>query len=314
LSVQQNGTVWADGALREWHSVAVPLMSDAVLRSVAVFEGMRADRTQDGRIRLLSGRAHAERLLRSARALRIPIRYGADEILESAATVARAELDATGRRVAYVRPMALGAGLTEESGPCSLTIAAFAQQDKPSTTARMQISSLRRPAPDSLPPQIKAVANYQLTRLARITARAAGYDDAIFLNPEGRLAEAAGAAVIVERQGRLITPPDWDGCLRSITVDVIERIAGQVNVPFSREPVPLSTLCSADGVALAGTLADLVDVTCLDDLAVPAGPAIATVRRHYQEAMSGGALTGLLDFAEFPAAGQPVATTNAGSR
>jgi branched-subunit amino acid aminotransferase/4-amino-4-deoxychorismate lyase len=38
----QNGTVWADGRLREWESFSVPLMSDAVLRSLAVFDGMRA--------------------------------------------------------------------------------------------------------------------------------------------------------------------------------------------------------------------------------------------------------------------------------
>ncbi|WP_329214003.1 aminotransferase class IV [Streptomyces sp. NBC_00683] len=303
MSAKQNGTVWVDGALRAWQSVSVPLMSDAVLRSVAVFEGMRADMAEDGRVRLLSGSAHVERLLHSARVLRIPLRYGVGEILEGAATVARAELDSTGKRVAYVRPMALGAALTEDSGPCSLSIAAFAQEDRAPGTVRMQISSLRRPAPDSLPSQVKAVANYQLTRLARITAQAAGYDDAIFLNHEGRLAEAAGAAVLVERQGRVFTPPDWEGALSSITVDVIERIAAEVNVPFTREPVPLSTLLSADGIALAGTLADLVDATCLDDLAVPAGPGIATLRRHYREAMSGGEFAPLLDFTSFPAAG-----------
>ncbi|MEV0461279.1 hypothetical protein, partial [Catellatospora methionotrophica] len=97
----QNGTVWADGALRPWSALAVPLMSDAVLRSVAVFEGMRADRADDGGILLLAGAAHARRLLASARALRLPVAYGTDEILAAAAEVARAELDATGACTAY---------------------------------------------------------------------------------------------------------------------------------------------------------------------------------------------------------------------
>jgi len=300
MVVPQNGTVWADGALRDWQSVSVPLMSDAVLRSAAVFEGMRADRSRDGRVRLLAGHAHVKRLMNSARALRIPISYSAEEILAAAALVANAELDATGCRVAYVRPMALGASLAVSGTPYCLTIAAFAQEDRAPTAVRAQISSFRRPSPDSLPPQVKAVANYQLTRIARITARAAGYDEAFFLNMEGRLAEAAGAAVIIERQGRLITPPHWDGCLPSITVDIVERIASAIKLPFTREPVPLGALCAADGIALAGTLADLVDVTSLDDLDVPPGQDIATLRRHYHEAIADGAFSDLLDFVTFP--------------
>jgi branched-chain amino acid aminotransferase len=296
---EQNGTVWADGRLREWSSLAVPLMSDAVLRSVAVFDGMRADRA-GGRIRLLAGRAHVKRLLRSARALRITVEYSVDEILAAAAEVARAELDATGEAVAYVRPMALGARLTHEAGPCSLTIAAFAQPDPLPTAMRIQISPFRRPKPDSLPAQVKAVANYQLSRLARLGARAAGYDDAVLLNADGRVAESAGAAIIVERDGELMTPPAWESCLPSITVDILERIAVTAGIPFSRQPVPLSALYSADGVALAGTLADLVEVTCLDDLELPAGPTIGLLRRHYLEALSGGKFADLLEFAEFP--------------
>jgi branched-chain amino acid aminotransferase len=300
VSVEQNGTVWADGNLREWRSLSVPLMSDAVVRAVSVFDGMRADLTEDGRVRLLSGRAHVKRLLSNARALRLPVAYNVDEILEASAVVARAELAATGKHIAYVRPMALGARLTDQANPCSLTIAAFAQDNPAPETTRVQVSSLRRPRPDSLPPQVKAVANYQLSRLARISARAAGYDDAVFLNSDGRLAEGAGAALMIERDGRVVTPPSWEGCLPSITIDIVERIAAEAAVPFAREPIPLTTACSADGIALVGTLADLVEVTGLDDLEIPKGSAIATLRRHYMEALSGGELSKLLEFEEFP--------------
>ncbi|MEO3755209.1 aminotransferase class IV [Streptomyces sp. B6B3] len=300
MSDEQNGTAWADGSLREWRSLSVPLMSDAVVRAAAVFDGMRADLTGDGRVRLLSGRAHARRLLRHARSLRIAVAYDEEEILRAASVVARAEFDATGRTLAYVRPMALGARLTDEAGPCSLTIAAFAQETADhDATVRVQVSALRRPGPDSLPPQVKSVANYQLSRLARLGARAAGFDDALFLNPEGRLAEAAGAAVLVERDGRVFTPPSWEGCLPSITVDVMERIAAEVGIPFSRAPIPLPDVTAADGVALAGTLADLVDVSCLDDADIPPGPTIATLRRHFRSALSGSELSPLLEFSEF---------------
>ncbi|MGY5060723.1 aminotransferase class IV [Streptomyces sp. 900105755] len=273
-------------------------MSDAVVRALAVFDGMRAELTVSGRIRLLSGRAHVSRLLSNARSMRLPVSWPVDEILAAAATVARAELETTGKSVAYVRPMALGARLTGLAQPYSLAIAAFAQDEAEPAPVRVQLSALRRPAPDALPAQVKAVANYQLSRLARLAARAAGFDDALLLNAQGRLAEAAGAAVLVERAGRVLTPPSWEGCLPSITVDVIERIAGEIGVPFVRDPVTLADLWSADGVALAGTLADVVEVTRIDDLDVPVGPLLGDLGHHYREAMAGGKYAGLLDFEE----------------
>jgi branched-chain amino acid aminotransferase len=257
---------------------------------------MRADLAADGQVRLLAGRAHALRLVRSARSLRLPLAFDVEEILRASALVARAELTAAGKRVAYVRPMALGASLTELDGPTSLTIAAFAQDEQAPEPLRLQVSSLRRPAADSVPPQVKAVANYQLSRLARLQAHAAGYDDALLLNAHGRLAESAGAAVLVERDGRVLTPPAWEGSLPSITVDVLERIARAIAVPFSREPVELTTLWSADGLALAGTLADIVDVERVDDLDVPRGKAIAALRDAYLAALAGGAHEDLMQF------------------
>jgi branched-chain amino acid aminotransferase len=299
VSAAQNGTVWADGRLRAWESLSVPLMSDAVVRSAAVFDGMRADLTADGQIRLLAGRAHARRLVRNARAMRLPLAFDADEILHASAVVARAELTATGKQVAYVRPMALGATLTEARGPVSLTIAAFAQDNQAAQPLRLQVSALRRPAADSLPPQIKATANYQLSRLARGQARAAGYDDALLLNAHGRLAEAAGAAVLVERDGRVVTPAAWEGGLPSITVEILEHLACAIGVPFAREPVELAAVWSADGLALAGTLADVVEVKAVDDLAMPAGKAIAVLRDAYFAALAGGEHEDLMQFERF---------------
>ena len=295
----QNGTVWADGGLRAWEELSVPLMSDAVVRSAVVFDGMRADLTVDGQIRLLAGAAHVRRLVRSARSLRLPLAFDVDEILRASALVARAELTATGKRVAYVRPMALGASLTELAGPVSLTIAAFAQDQQASEPLRLQVSSLRRPAADSLPPQVKAVANYQLSRLARLQAHAVGYDDALLLNAYGRLAESAGAAVLVERDGWVLTPPAWEGSLPSITIDILERIARAIAVPFAREPVELTTVWSAHGLALAGTLADVIDVGAVDDLDVSPGKTIAVLREAYLAALAGGACEDLMQFEQF---------------
>lgn len=300
MAVRQNGTLWVDGGLRDWSSATVPLMSDAVVRAASVFDGMRAYLADDGSIRLLSGRAHAKRLLRSARVLDIPVDYDVEEIVAAAATVAQAELTETPVEVAYIRPMALAANISADRDH-SLTIAGFAWQAPPRTAVRLQVSSLRRPPADTLPPQVKAVANYQLSRLARKAALAAGMDDALFLNHDGRLAESAGAAVVVEQDGVITTPPAWEGALPSITVDMLERIAAATGVEFVRRPVPWPSVRCADGVALAGTLDDLVDVSAVDDVTLQRGSAIAELRGHYRAALAGSELTDLLEFAVCPA-------------
>jgi branched-subunit amino acid aminotransferase/4-amino-4-deoxychorismate lyase len=168
----QNGTAWAGGGIRKWADVSVPLMSDAVLRAAAVFDGIRADVGKDGSIRLLSGEAHARHLLTSAKVLEISVDYQSAEILEAAALVARAELSATGKEVAYVRPMALASSVTAGAGEWTT-----------------HLPQPRRP-----------------------------------------VAEAVGAALLVERDRVVMTPPVWDGVLPLITVDVIKRIAAATGV------------------------------------------------------------------------------------
>ena len=72
-----------------------------------------------------------------------------------------------------------------------------------------------------MPPRVKAVANYQNSRLALGQARADGYDDAILLSGEGKVTEGPGYAIFMLRGGRLITPPVTSGILESITRDSI---------------------------------------------------------------------------------------------
>jgi branched-chain amino acid aminotransferase len=69
----------------------------------------------------------------------------------------------------------------------------------------------------SMPPRIRATANYQNARLATIEARLNGYDCALLLNERGKLAEAPTACCFIVRDGVVITPPVHAGILESIT-------------------------------------------------------------------------------------------------
>lgn len=295
--MEQNGTVWLDGELAGWDEARLPLMSDAVLRSLCVFDGMIARRQSDGSLAFIAFERHMRRLRQSCRAVGLPVASTDAEMLTACSEVVAAETLGHPDCDVYVRPMVVGAALSDRATSASMTIAAFMRptEDSPPPVT-VCTSSWRRPTNDSLPASVKAVANYQLARLARMEAKAAGYDDALVLNAAGRAAEAAGSAILIERDGVIGTPPSWDDCLDSITVHVLSALAPDIGVPFERRPVLRTEALSADGLALAGTLADLVPVSRLDVAALDVtSPLLASLRDAYTVASRGGKRADLLE-------------------
>lgn len=289
MKTKQNGSFWVNGKIREPELLSVPLMSSAILRAMAAFDGMIAVKRGES-TSIIAGEAHVQRFLYSTKSLGINLSWSKEEILEAACETAAAEMENTGSDYVYVRPMALGADLVDSVDGISLSIACFAQAN-PSFDIE-SISALtsvyRRPSGDSMPPSVKSVANYQLTRLAREQANAAGFDDAIIINSDGRVAEGAGSAIIVEREGKLLTPPKWDGCLPSITINILEELCLNAGIPFDRNPLLVAELYSADAAAFAGTLSDLVPIRQIDNFTYKRGSLILKLRDLYIYALHNG--------------------------
>ncbi|MFD7964723.1 aminotransferase class IV [Streptomyces zaomyceticus] len=292
----QNGTIWLDGEIADWDRARIPLMSDALLRGLSVFDGLVARRQDDGTLALIGAERHLDRLARSCEVLGLPLEGGPSALLDGCRTAAAHEAADDPDCEVYVRPMVVGTVLTPRAVTASVTVAAFRRQPVAPAPVALMTSAWRRPADDTLPPALKVVGNYQLTRLARLEATAAGYDDALVLNTAGRVAESAGAAVVQERGGRLTTPPSWEGCLDSVTVALLAELARAEGIEWAREPLLRTTVLGADGLALAGTLADVVPVSRLDhrEYAAPA-PLLEQLGALWAEASRGGKHAGLLE-------------------
>ncbi|MER5769761.1 aminotransferase class IV [Streptomyces sp. NPDC001985] len=288
---EQNGTIWVDGRQENWADVRLPLMSDALLRGLSAFDGMVARRQPGGGLALLAPGRHLRRLQRTCAVLNLPLEEEYEQLLKGCLVAAGIEAEGHPECEVYVRPMVVGARLTERASAASVTVAAFRQPPAGADPAPVTLttSSWRRPSGDSMPPSLKVVGNYQLTRLARLEAKEAGFDDALLLNSAGRVAEGAGAAIVMERDGRLVTPPVWEDCLDSVTIALLETLAAAEGIPFERAPVLRTDALSADGMVLAGTLADLVPVRRLDHREFGLEPPLLTRLRHrYLAASRGG--------------------------
>ncbi len=109
------------------------------------------------------------------------------------------------RLSAYV----LGDGFMDARGP----IGVMCGTEPGRTTAledrktRAMVTAWRRIDDTAMPGRLKSAANYQNGRLGLMEARDAGYDEAIFLTPDGKVAEGAGACLFMIRGGVPVTPP-----------------------------------------------------------------------------------------------------------
>jgi branched-chain amino acid aminotransferase group I len=97
--------------------------------------------------------------------------------------------------------------------------------------------------------------------LARTTARASGYDEAIFLNELGYLAEGSTTNVFLVSNEGLITPSFDSGILPGITREVVLEIARSMDVEACERPVEVSEMVDAEEAFLTNSILEIMPLT-----------------------------------------------------
>ncbi|MCP2167164.1 aminotransferase class IV [Goodfellowiella coeruleoviolacea] len=272
------------------HGRHIPFGSTSVQHGAAVFEGIRCYATASGPA-LFRADDHLVRLLNSARLLGLGHDY---ELARLRAAVVDAAA-ATGLPGCYVRPglfcpdplLTIDLGrlrfrLGIEMWPMSPT-------PVPPRPVRLTVSPWRRPSPLSFPPRAKAVGTYVTSAVAKTAAVAAGFDDAVQLDPDsGRVAEATTTNIFLVRAGVLVTPWLTDNLLAGITRDSVLVLARELGIPVREGPVDLAELRAADEVFLTGTAGELAPVSVLDEHAYPAArPVFDAIAAAFHATVTG---------------------------
>jgi branched-chain amino acid aminotransferase len=263
--LQRPPYVFMNGRLTPWDEARIHVGAEAL----SVFEGLKAYWRHDGEeLNILAAREHYDRLGRSARLQHLPLAMSYDEFLEACTTLARRLM--TRDRDLWLRPTLFAVeGHWGEGTVTDLVITSYHQDKSRPAPLDVGISTWQRPTDVSLPARIKSAANYQAGRMARIEGRRHGYSDTILLNSSSRVAEASGSCVLIVRDGGVATPPPWEGCLESITVNIVEALCASLGIPFARRPIEKSELLVADEVWLAGTLTELGRVRSIEGGVLP---------------------------------------------
>jgi branched-chain amino acid aminotransferase len=287
LRLQKPDWVFFAGKVRPWREAVLHVSSEAVVRGLNVFEGLKGYWQEDGRFGFVHLKRHYDRLISSAALLYIPVTFTYDEFAAACFGLTKAlyqpAQDLYIRATLFVVEGHYGVGTRAD-----LVLTGYQQEKEPPAPIAVGVSTWRR-APDvAMPPRIKTGMNYQVARLARIEGSSRGYEDMILLNESGRVAESTGACVLMVRGGRVHAPPASEGALESITLDALEELGASLGIEFVRRPIERSELYIADELGLTGTLTEITLVQSIDDRALPEEtPVLSALAKRYRDAVKG---------------------------
>jgi branched-chain amino acid aminotransferase len=262
-----------NGELVAYDDARVHVLSTAFKYGATVFEGLRAYWNEEqGELYGFRLREHFQRLVESLRICRMASPLDVDGYLADLVRLMRANdlrEDLHMRVSAYVDADDGGLASFE---PISISMAALPMRRYFSKEGLdVQVSSWTRISDATMPPRVKAVANYQNSRLALLQARADGYDDAILLSSQGKVTEGPGYAVFMLRGGRLITPPVTAGILESITRDSIMALAPGLGLEVQEREIDRTELYVADELFFCGSAAEVTPILSVDRIPVGSG-------------------------------------------
>jgi branched-chain amino acid aminotransferase len=280
---------WLNGEIVPWDQCVVHARAQGAFWGANVFEGLRAYWCPDaGQLYTFRVDDHLARLCRSMKGMRMEIAHSEADLATAVQELLRANEYREDVHVTVMAYFGIGPNfdpmaLTDDSG-VHITAIPAPRSAAYHAGAAATISTWRRLSDDTMPPRIKAGANYQNSRLAHQEARRNGYDAALILNQRGTVSEAPGACVMMVRDGRLVTPPGTSGVLEGITVATVAELARDLlNLELDTREIDRTELYAAQEVFLAGTLAEILPITSLDRLPVGDG-AVGRVTRRLQEA------------------------------
>ena len=267
--------VWMNGKLVPFKDANVHVLTHALHYSTAVFEGIRCYNTPKGSA-IFRLKEHIDRLFNSAKLYSMKMDYSKKQISNAIIKTVRT----SGLKECYIRPIAycgVGAvGLTPPLDNIDVSIACWEWKIGESKAgkysgAKCKISSWIRIDSRSQPMKSKAAANYSNAALARVEALKQGYDEAIMLNYDGKIAEGSAENIFIVNDPQIITPPPTAGVLEGITRDSIIRIIKENGGHVDETDIEKEDLYAAEEVFMTGTAAEVKSVTRIDNVRIGNG-------------------------------------------
>jgi len=224
--------VWDEPATVPSGSLVLPPHATALNYGQALFEGLKARRGVDGRVRLFRPRDNARRM--AAGAARFMLAAPGEELfVRVVLDCVRANLawvPPAGKGSLYIRPLLLGTGRTLGLGPSPETL--FMVYANPVGLYFKGLAPItvlageeHQRAAERGTGNVKAAGNYAPCFLPVAAAKAAGFADLLYLDQSCERIEEVGSANFCAVKGKKLLVADSPSILPGITRDSVERLA-----------------------------------------------------------------------------------------
>ena len=279
---KRSGKIWFNGKTVDWADANIHVLNHGLHYASCVFEG---ERVYDGEIFKLE--EHTKRLFYSAKRMGIKVPYTEDEINEACKKIINIQKVQNG----YVRPVIWrGSEMMAISAQKNKTHVAIATWEWGSyfdpklklKGIKLNISSWRRPAPNTIPWDTKAAGLCMICTLSKHEAEAQGFTDSLMLDHEGNIAEATGANVFFKAPSGELHTPIPDSFLDGITRREVIKIAKSKGVKVYERKIKPEEMKNFVGCFLTGTAAEVTPVSKIAEFEFKVCDLIKDLNDSYQ--------------------------------
>ncbi|MBO6481925.1 MAG: branched-chain amino acid aminotransferase [Pelagibacteraceae bacterium] len=279
---KRSGKIWFNGELINWTNAKVHVLNHGLHYASCVFEG---ERVYDGEIFKLE--EHTDRLFYSAKRMGIVIPYSPKEINTASKEIVTAQKIKDG----YVRPVIWRGSemmaISAQKNKIHVAIASwewgsYFDPNLKLKGIKLNISSWRRPAPNSVPWDTKAAGLYMICTLSKHEAESKGYTDSLMLDHEGNVAEATGANIFFKDKSGSLHTPTPDSFLDGITRRCIIAIAKSKGIKTVERKIKPEEMSNFVGCFLTGTAAEVTPVSQINEFKFEVCNLIQDLSKSYQ--------------------------------
>tara|TARA_Y100000817_G_scaffold214703_1_gene168795 strand:- start:2742 stop:3629 length:888 start_codon:yes stop_codon:yes gene_type:complete len=279
---KRSGKIWYNSQLVDWKDANIHLLNHGLHYASCVFEG---ERVYDGEIFKLE--EHTERLFYSAKRMGIKMPYSLNEINNACKEIIAVQKVKNG----YVRPVVWRGSemmaISAQKNKINVAVAtwewgSYFDPQLKLKGIKLNISSWRRPAPNSVPWDTKASGLYMICTLSKHEAESKGFTDSLMLDHEGNIAEATGANIFFKDNSGSLHTPTPDSFLDGITRRSIIEIAKSKGVNIIERKIKPEEMSNFVGCFLTGTAAEVTPVSQIDKYEFKVCDLIKSLSESYQ--------------------------------
>jgi len=251
-----------EGKIVPIEQAQVSIMTNALQYGTGIFGGMRGYfNKENGELNVFRVDDHLTRFLSSLKILGVEIEYSKEDLKKIFLDLIqknKPDTDVYFRPFAYAGSLNLAPDLDRDS-VFSFTLYMVPLGDYLPTNKGLSVgvSSWRRISDNAIPSRAKIAGGYINSALAKKEAHNGGYDEAIFLNEAGHVAEGSAMNIFLVRNGKVITPSVSEDILEGITRRSVMEIATGLGYEVIERVIDRSELYVADEVFFCGTAAQV---------------------------------------------------------